>query len=105
MFEHAGVNAELLLGVRALQKNSAAISLLEQVRRDRHHALKTAHLRWRPHVDVKIGRLADWALTNDQSEARHNPVFFGLSGPLESHKHHRMVLIVFAESFELMDHR
>src|SRR5918999_581257 len=103
MFEHAGIDAELLLWIGALQKNPAAISLLEQVRRDRHHALETAHLRGRPHVDVKIGGFTDWVLADDQAKARHYPIFSGFFGPFEGHKDHRVILIIFADSFHFMD--
>ena len=77
----------------------------QQVRRDRHHALQTADLGRRSHVDVKIGRFTHWIFTDDQAEARHAPIFFSFSRAFERHKGHRVVLVGFADSFQFMDHR
>ena len=38
MLQHARVDAHLIVRIRALQKNPTAISLFEQMSRDRHHA-------------------------------------------------------------------
>src|SRR6266542_1501585 len=102
MLEHARIDIQLIVRISAMQKDSAAIALLEQVRRNRHHALQTRYFRRRPHVDVKIRRLADRISPNDQTEARHDPIYLGLLWSFVSHKNHGMVLIVLADAVQLV---
>src|SRR5262245_59019127 len=105
MFQHRGIDAHLIMRIGALQVNSAAVALLQQMRRARHHPLQTSYFGWWPHIDVKISRLPDGILADDQTEARYHPVFFGLLRSFVSHEHDRMIVIVLADTFELMHHR
>ena len=76
MFQHARIDSRQFMGVRALEKNAPAVTLFQEMRRYRHHALNARDFGRRPHIDVKIRAVVNRVFLDDEPETRNDPILF-----------------------------